>query len=97
MPARVTRITNLVVATLYLPVTIYNAAGESWNYAYCYGLSIGLEVLLLAFILRTAWTWPRLCPKPDSGGYRDGPVCGPDRRDRRRIPAPVRAASLGRV
>ena len=58
LPARVSRTTNLVVATLYLPVTIYNAAGESWAYSYFYGLSIGLEVLLLAFILRSAWTWP---------------------------------------
>ena len=38
---------------------MYNAAGESWTYFYFYGLSIGLEVLLLAFILRSAWTWPR--------------------------------------
>jgi hypothetical protein len=59
MPARVNRTVNLVVATLYLPVSIYNAAGESWSYSYFYGLSIGLEVLLLAFILRSAWTWPR--------------------------------------
>ena len=53
---------NLVVATLYIPVSIYNAAGESWTYSYFYGLSIGLEVLLLAFILRSAWTWPRTAP-----------------------------------
>lgn len=59
LPARVNRTVNLVVATLYLPVTIYNAAGESGAYSYFYGLSIGLEVLLLAFILRSAWTWPR--------------------------------------
>jgi hypothetical protein len=59
LPARVNRATNLVVATLYIPVTMYNAAGESWTYSYFYGLSIGLEVLLLAFILRSAWTWPR--------------------------------------
>ncbi|HEY5980076.1 MAG TPA: DUF6326 family protein [Microlunatus sp.] len=59
LPARVNRIINLVVATLYIPVTVYNAAGESWTYSYFYGLSIGLEVLLLAFILRSAWTWPR--------------------------------------
>lgn len=59
LPARVNRRINLVVATLYIPVTIYNAAGESWSYSYFYGLSIGLEVLLLAFILRSAWTWPR--------------------------------------
>ena len=60
LPAGVNRVTNLVVATLYIPVSVYNVAGEeSWAYSYFYGLSIGLEVLLLAFILRAAWTWPR--------------------------------------
>jgi hypothetical protein len=59
LPARVNRTINLLVVMLYIPFTIYNAAGESWSYSYFYGLSIGLEVLLLAFILRTAWTWPR--------------------------------------
>jgi hypothetical protein len=59
LPARVNRTINLVIATLYIPVSIYNASGESWTYSYFYGLSIGLEVLLLAFILRSAWTWPR--------------------------------------
>jgi Family of unknown function (DUF6326) len=59
LPARVNRAINLVVATLYIPVSMYNAAGESWTYSYFYGLSIGLELLLLAFILRSAWTWPR--------------------------------------
>jgi hypothetical protein len=59
LPARINRTINLVVATLYIPFSIYNAAGESWTYAYFYGLSIGLEVLLLAFILRAAWIWPR--------------------------------------
>ena len=61
LPARVNRITNLVVASLYVPVSMFNAVGESWTYFY--GLSIGLEVLLLAFILRSAWTWPRT-PSP---------------------------------
>jgi hypothetical protein len=64
LPARVNRTSNLVVATLYIPVSIYNAAGESWSYSYFYGLSIGLEVLLLAFILRSAWTWPRTAAVP---------------------------------
>ncbi|HVK22536.1 MAG TPA: DUF6326 family protein [Actinokineospora sp.] len=59
LPARVNRTINLVVAALYVPVSLFNAAGESWSYAYFYGFSIGLEVLLLAFILRSAWTWPR--------------------------------------
>ena len=59
LPARTNRATNLVVATLYIPVSIYNAAGEPWSWSFFYGLSIGLEVLLLGFILRSAWTWPR--------------------------------------
>lgn len=64
LPARVNRALNLVVATLYIPVTVYNVAGEeSWSYSYFYGFSIGLEVLLLAFILRSAWNWPRRTPQ----------------------------------
>lgn len=57
LPARVNRVANLVVAALNIPYAIFNAAGESW--IYFFGLSIGLEVLILAFILRSAWTWPR--------------------------------------
>ncbi len=59
LPARMNRATNLVFALLYIPYSVVNAAGESWDWAFFYGLSIGLEVLLLAFILRSAWTWPR--------------------------------------
>ena len=57
LPARANRVINLVVASVYIPFSIFNAVGESWTYFY--GLSIGLEVVLLAFILRSAWTWPR--------------------------------------
>jgi hypothetical protein len=64
LPARVNRTINLVVATLYIPVTVFNAVGESSSWSYFYGLSIGLEVLLLAFILRSAWTWPRRTAPP---------------------------------
>ncbi|SPT59214.1 Uncharacterised protein [Actinomadura madurae] len=64
LPAGVNRTINLVVATLYIPVSMFNAAGETWTYSYFYGLSIGLEVLLLAFILRSAWTWPRRIASP---------------------------------
>jgi hypothetical protein len=59
LPARANRTVNLVVAALYIPVSIYNAAGEPWSYAYFYGFSVGLEVLILLVILRSAWTWPR--------------------------------------
>nr|WP_242666186.1 MULTISPECIES: DUF6326 family protein [Parafrankia] len=64
LPARATRITNLIVASLYVPVTAFNAVGESWL---CfYGLGIVLELILLAFIMRYAWTWPRTAPSATS-------------------------------
>lgn len=58
LPARVNRATNLVIAALYIPVTVFNVVGES-SWLYFYALTIGLELLLLGFILRSAWTWPR--------------------------------------
>ncbi|MBT2211327.1 DUF6326 family protein [Actinomadura sp. NEAU-AAG7] len=64
LPARVNRTINVVVAALYIPVSVFNAAGEPWSYSYFYGLSIGLELLLLAFILRSAWSWPRRITSP---------------------------------
>ena len=60
LPARANRITNLVVASLYVPPTVFNVAGGI--YLYFYGLGVALELILLALILRYAWTWPRTAP-----------------------------------
>ncbi|MEV0855788.1 DUF6326 family protein [Nocardia fluminea] len=60
LPARANRIANLIVASLYVPVTAFNVLGESW--LYFYGLGVALELILLALILRCAWTWPRTAP-----------------------------------
>jgi Family of unknown function (DUF6326) len=60
LPARASRMTNLIVAALYIPVTAFNVVGESW--VFFYGLGIVLELSLLAFILRSAWKWPRTAP-----------------------------------
>ncbi len=60
LPARANRITNLIVASVYVPVTAFNAVGGHW--LYFYGLGIVLELILLALILRYAWTWPRTAP-----------------------------------
>jgi hypothetical protein len=43
---------------------VFNAAGASWDWAFYYGLTIGIEVLILAFILRSAWAWPRRTASP---------------------------------
>ncbi|UIP57610.1 hypothetical protein DSM26151_04750 [Agromyces marinus] len=69
LPARVNRVANLVVALLYIPYSVFNAAGEAWAWAPFYALSIGIEVLLLVFILHAAWTWPRTAP---TAGPADG-------------------------
>jgi hypothetical protein len=57
LPARANRALNLVVAALYVPVSAFNVVGESW--IFFYGLGAVVEVILLAYILRSAWTWPR--------------------------------------
>lgn len=57
LPARANRALNLVVASLYVPVSVFNLAGESW--LWFYGLGVVVEVALLAHILRSAWSWPR--------------------------------------
>jgi hypothetical protein len=62
VPARANRTLNLVVASLYIPVSAFNVVGGSWMYFY--GLGVVLEVILLAFILRSAWTWPRRTASP---------------------------------
>ncbi|MBZ3906440.1 DUF6326 family protein [Streptomyces griseiscabiei] len=70
LPARANRITNLVVASVQVPFAAFNAVGESWTYFY--GLGVALEVIVLALILRYAWTWPRTTPSAT-------PATGPDR------------------
>ena len=64
LPARANRIMNLIVALVYVPVTAFNVVGESWTYFY--GLGVALELIVLALILRYAWTWPRTAPSATS-------------------------------
>lgn len=60
LPAPVNRAINLVVASLYILVSAFNAIGESWTYYFA--LAIGLELAVLVVILRYAWRWPRTHP-----------------------------------
>ena len=77
LPARANHITNLVVAALYIPIMVFNAAGATADYAFYYALTIGVEVLILAYILRSAWTWRRNVAGPADAS-------APDRRARGR-------------
>ncbi|MEU7592595.1 DUF6326 family protein [Streptomyces sp. NPDC039022] len=71
LPARANRITNLIVASVQVPFAAFNAVGESWTYFY--GLGVALEVIILALILRYAWTWPRTVGDHGDHGHQPGP------------------------
>ncbi|GAA4111415.1 hypothetical protein GCM10022415_05600 [Knoellia locipacati] len=66
LPARANRLTNLVVAAVYVPATVFNVAGG--YYLWFYGLGVVFELVVLALIVRYAVTWPRVvaaAPSPD--------------------------------
>ena len=58
--ARVSRIANIALSTLYAVTIVAGAVGE-WNY---YVLGSAIEVALVAGIVYYAWTWPKLAPEP---------------------------------
>jgi hypothetical protein len=78
LPARANRVTNLVVAALYVPVTVFNVAGGFW--LYFYGLGVVLELIVLALIVRYAWTWPRTVPTATMATSPDDARGRPDAR-----------------
>ena len=82
LPARANRITNLIVASVQVPSVAFNVVGESWTYFY--GLGVALEVIVLALILRYAWTWPRTAPSATMATMATGP-------DREAVRAPQQA------
>ena len=71
LPARANRITNLVVAAVLVPFTVFNVAGGF--YLYFYGLGVALELVVLALIVRYAWTWPRTAPSATAAGRATSP------------------------
>src|SRR5919205_866275 len=56
LPARANRWTNIVVASLFVPASIFNVIGEP-GVVYFWGALI-VELALLALAIRYAWTWP---------------------------------------
>jgi Family of unknown function (DUF6326) len=56
LPAKVNRWTNIIVAAVWIPYTLFNLAGEFWMYM-VYGAVV--EVVLLLLIIRYAWKWPK--------------------------------------
>ena len=56
LPARANRWTNIVVAALYVPVSMVNVIGEAWVFYFWFAVIV--EVALLALAIRYAWMWP---------------------------------------
>lgn len=56
LPAKISRLTNLIVATLFIPYSLFNLVGETPWVHMVYGAII--EVVLLCLIIRYAWKWP---------------------------------------
>lgn len=57
LPARVNRWTNIVLAVLYIPYSLFNLLDAGAWIHYYFGA--GVEVALLALVLWYAWNWPR--------------------------------------
>lgn len=57
LPAKVNRWTNILVAAVWIPYTLFNLAGEFWMHM-VYGAVV--EVILLLLVIWYAWKWPRI-------------------------------------
>ncbi|GAB2824935.1 DUF6326 family protein [Ferruginibacter profundus] len=57
LPAKINRMTNIIVATIYIPYMLFNLAGEAWIHMVFGAVT---EVILLCLIIRYAWKWPRV-------------------------------------
>lgn len=64
LPAKVNRWTNIVVAAIYIPFTLFNLAGEAWVHM-VFGAVV--EVILLLLVLHYAWKWPKKKKPQDAG------------------------------
>ena len=56
LTAKVNRWTNIIMATVYIPFTLFNLAGLAWVHM-VFGAVV--EVVLLCLIIRYAWKWSK--------------------------------------
>lgn len=56
LPAKVNRLANIIIATVYIPYTLTNLAGETWVHMV---FAAVVEVVLLCLVIRYACKWPR--------------------------------------
>lgn len=58
LPAKVNRWLNIIVAIVYVPVSLFNVVGAGEYFLY-YSYGAGVETVLLALVVWYAWKWPR--------------------------------------
>ncbi len=56
LPAKVNRWTNVIIAAVFIPYTLFNLTGVAWAHMWIGAI---VEVVLLCLIIRYAWKWPR--------------------------------------
>ena len=61
LTAKANRLTNIIMATVYIPITLFNLAGEAWMHM-LFGAFV--EVVLLCMIICYSWKWPRQGGEP---------------------------------
>ncbi|MGB7486442.1 MAG: DUF6326 family protein [Phormidesmis sp.] len=83
LTAKVNRWTNIIVAAIYIPFTLFNLAGEAWMHM-VFGAVV--EVVLLLLIISYSWKWPKQKAYTDSmfleplRGKGDQKKCGKVRK-----------------
>lgn len=55
LPAKSNRLTNIIVAAVYIPYSLFNLAGLAWIHMY---IGAAIEVTILLLIINFAWKWP---------------------------------------
>lgn len=56
LPMKVNRWTNIIIASVNIPLILFNLAGEAWIHMV---VGAGIQVILLGLIIFHAWRWPR--------------------------------------
>jgi hypothetical protein len=57
LPAKINRLTNIIVSIILIPYMLFNLVGEAWLHMY---FAAVIEVVLLCLIIRYAWKWSRI-------------------------------------
>lgn len=55
LPPKVNRWANIIIAVVFIPITLFNLAGEAWMHM---TFAAFVEVLLLCLVICYAWKWP---------------------------------------